>query len=93
MFYFCHLKKLVRPETFGPHYVHYNVLTLCFNGTAAFLMVILSVCILLLSLNPAQFCPQTLFLCYPKETSIVSTNNFYLSDGDVLCFSLCENCF
>ena len=22
MFYFCHLKKLVRPETFGPYYVH-----------------------------------------------------------------------
>ena len=22
LFYFCHLKKLVRPETFGPHYVH-----------------------------------------------------------------------
>ena len=21
MFYFCHLKKLVRPETFGPYYV------------------------------------------------------------------------
>ena len=20
-FYFCHLKKLVRPETFGPYYV------------------------------------------------------------------------
>ena len=22
LFYFCHLKKLVRPETFGPYYVH-----------------------------------------------------------------------
>ena len=22
LFYFCHLKKLVRPETFGPHYVY-----------------------------------------------------------------------
>ena len=22
MFYFCHLKKLVRPGTFGPYYVH-----------------------------------------------------------------------
>jgi hypothetical protein len=21
LFYFCHLKKLVRPETFGPYYV------------------------------------------------------------------------
>ena len=21
-FYFCHLKKLVRPETFGPYYLH-----------------------------------------------------------------------
>ena len=28
LFYFCHLKKLVRPETFGPHYVCYcNMLT------------------------------------------------------------------
>ena len=28
LFYFCHLKKLVRPETFGPYNVHlyYNVL-------------------------------------------------------------------
>ena len=24
-FYFCHLKKLVRPETFGPYYVHSRV--------------------------------------------------------------------
>ena len=23
LFYFCHLKKLVRPETFGPYYVHH----------------------------------------------------------------------
>ena len=23
LFYFCHLKKLVRPETFGPYYVYY----------------------------------------------------------------------
>ena len=22
LFYFCHLKKLVRPETFGPYYLH-----------------------------------------------------------------------
>ena len=22
LFYFCHLKKLVRPETFGPYYVY-----------------------------------------------------------------------
>ena len=22
LFYFCHLKKLVRPETFGPYHVH-----------------------------------------------------------------------
>ena len=22
-FYFCHLKKLIRPETFGPYYVLY----------------------------------------------------------------------
>ena len=22
LFYFCHLKKMVRPETFGPYYVH-----------------------------------------------------------------------
>ena len=25
LFYFCHLKKLVRPETFGPYYVHTHV--------------------------------------------------------------------
>jgi hypothetical protein len=24
LFYFCHLKKLVRPETFGPYYVQAN---------------------------------------------------------------------
>ena len=23
LFYFCHLKNLVRPETFGPYYVLY----------------------------------------------------------------------
>ena len=27
LFYFCHLKKLVRPETFGPYYVSVKVLS------------------------------------------------------------------
>ena len=25
LFYFCHLKKSVRPETFGPYHVHYTL--------------------------------------------------------------------
>ena len=25
LFYFSHLKKLVRPETFGPYYVYCNI--------------------------------------------------------------------
>ena len=28
LFYFCRLKKLVRPETFGPHYVRFCALYL-----------------------------------------------------------------
>ena len=31
LFYFCHLKKLVRPETFGPYYVHLNPHSVCSN--------------------------------------------------------------
>ena len=43
MFYFCNLKKLVRPETFGPYYAYfrsYNILLCssflpyCLQGTA-----------------------------------------------------------
>ena len=30
-FYFCHLKKLVRPETFGPYYVFINLFTILVN--------------------------------------------------------------
>ena len=29
LLYFCHLKKLVRPETFGPYYVHPPRLRTC----------------------------------------------------------------
>ena len=33
LFYFCHLKKLVRPETFGPYHVHYTVQKVhCLSG-------------------------------------------------------------
>jgi hypothetical protein len=28
LFYFCHLKKLIRPETFGPYYV-YSLIDYC----------------------------------------------------------------
>ena len=31
LFYFCHLKKLVRPETFGPYYVYFTA-TRYFNS-------------------------------------------------------------
>jgi hypothetical protein len=56
-------------------------------------MALLSVCTLLVSLNQVPFCKKTLFLCYPKEATIVSTITIDLSHGVALCFSLCENAF
>jgi len=56
-------------------------------------MAVLSICTLLVSLNQVTFCPQTLFLCYPKQGAIISTNTIDLSHGDALCFSLCEKLF
>ena len=34
LFYFCHLKKLVRPETFGPYYVHIKKVILAYSTAA-----------------------------------------------------------
>jgi len=56
-------------------------------------MAVVSVCTLLVSLHEVTFCPQTLFLCYPKEAATVSTNTTDFSHGDALCFSLCEKYF
>jgi len=56
-------------------------------------MAVLSICTLLVPLNQVTFCPQTLFVCYPKEAAIVSTKTIDFSYRDALCFSLCEKCF
>ena len=45
LFYFCHLKKLVRPETFGPYYVH-----LQFKSYIIDVMLIIWSCFTLLKL-------------------------------------------
>jgi hypothetical protein len=51
------------------------------------------ICVLLVSLSQVTFCPQTLFLSYPKQAAIIYTNTIDLSHGDALCFSLCEKVF
>ena len=33
LFYFCHLKKLVRPESFGPYYVRTSFIPMLFSVT------------------------------------------------------------
>jgi len=52
-------------------------------------MAVLSIC----TLNQVPFCPQTLFMCYPKEATIVSTNTIDHSHGDAFFPPFCENSF
>ena len=38
LFYFCHLKKLVRPETFGPYYVCFKILEVSIRCATLFIL-------------------------------------------------------